>query len=372
MFLDSLKLRGFKSIDAQEGQHISFGEVTVLMGANGSGKSNLVSFFKLLNHMAEGRLQQFVGRYGISQLLHYGPKHTRSIYFDLSFKTSEPLHYQVALCHGLPDRIYIDFERLGGLESESSGKSNLISLQVGGGLAESDLKSIDAPQAKALNQWLQGIRVYQFNDTSETARIKDRVRRDDAYHLKGDGANLAAILSLLKNSPQFLPYYERIIRHIRNVVPQFGDFELRPLPDNQEFVRLQWRDSSGSDYLFGSDQISDGSLRFMALATLLLQPKELMPSMIVLDEPELGLHPMALVELSQMIRIASTNAQVIIATQSPRLVDEFKANEIVVVEWNATTKGTQFKRLDEKALAQWLKDYSLSELWEKNVLGGQP
>jgi len=181
---------------------------------------------------------------------------------------------------------------------------------------------------------------------------------------------LAAFLKVLKE--HHFHYYDRIVRHIRRVMPQFGNFMLEVLPGNENYVRLNWVDSSLSDYLFGPDQISDGSLRFMALTTLLLQPPMLMPKFIVLDEPELGLHPAAIAELAAMIQAAAKNTQILVATQSTRLVDEFSANDLIVVERDESRKSSIFRKLNEDELMKWLERYSLSELWEKNVLGGQP
>lgn len=159
---------------------------------------------------------------------------------------------------------------------------------------------------------------------------------------------------------------------MQRVMPQFQDFDFNPVPGNENYVRLNWKDSPGNDYLFDPHQISDGSLRFMALATLLLQPPSLLPKFIVLDEPELGLHPAAIAELSGIVRAASQNAQVLMATQSTRLVDEFGPENIVVVERNPDKQNSIFKKLGPQQLEDWLKRYSLSELWEKSVLGGQP
>ncbi len=194
---------------------------------------------------------------------------------------------------------------------------------------------------------------------------------EDCRYLRSDAGNLAAFLKAMRENPERKKYYDRIIRHIQKIMPQFSDFELENLNINDKYIMLNWYDNT-SDYLFGPHQISDGSLRFMALTALLLQPPEMLPGVIVLDEPELGLHPAALAELAAMIRMASANCQVIIATQSTRLVDEFELDQIVVVERDEENHCSQFKRLDEVKLKDWITRYSMSELWEKNVLGGQP
>lgn len=132
---------------------------------------------------------------------------------------------------------------------------------------------------------------------------------------------------------------------------------------------LNWREK-GRDYLFGPHQISDGTLRVIALATLLLQPEDMLPDVIVIDEPELGLHPYAIGVLAALFRKASHHCQLIISTQSAELLDYFDADEVIVV--NRKGESSEYRRLTTAELDTWLEDYSLSELWEKNVLGGGP
>ncbi len=158
---------------------------------------------------------------------------------------------------------------------------------------------------------------------------------------------------------------------IRLVFPFFGDFVLKPSPSNEKYILLNWEEKGRPDYLFGPHQLSDGTLRFMALTALFLQPTEKMPSVIVLDEPELGLHPYAISVFAGLVKSVATNTQVILATQSTRLVDEFEPDQIVVLELDEKS-GTQCKRLETEKLSEWLEDYSLSELWEKNIFGGRP
>jgi predicted ATPase len=370
MKLTEIFIQGYKSIDGVAGQTIPLGDVTVLLGANGTGKSNLVSFFKMLNFMTTSALQQYVGKQGVSRLLFYGPSKTESISFTLRFESDEASDtYEVELAYGLPDRLFISKEKVTYLKKGTHRAKEYV---LKTGLSEYGLGRDQNMTSKILHGLLAGIRAYQFHDTSDTAKIKDRGYVDDAAYLRSDAGNLAAFLKMLKENPKYLPYYERIIRHIRRVMPQFGDFSLTPIPGNENFVRLNWTDSSGDAYLFDPYQLSDGSLRFMALATLLLQPPELLPSFIVLDEPELGLHPVAIGELAGIIQGTARNTQVLLATQSTRLVDEFLPGNVVIVERNIEKSCSEFKKLDADRLREWLERYSLSELWGKNVLGGQP
>ncbi len=373
LMLKKIALGGYKSI-RPDGQHVKFGDISVLLGANGSGKSNLVSFFRMLNYITSKGLQTYIGKQGSADaLLYYGAKSTDNIEFSITLEQIEgdgrrSTCYKVKLAHGMPDRLFFAEEKV---SFQKPGKAEPQEYVIEGGNGEAGLPNDQKATSKVLFNALSGIRAYHFHDTSDTAKIKANGFIDDCRYLRSDAGNLAAFLRAMKNNPAQQRYYERITRHIRKVMPQFKAFDLETLPGNDNYVRLNWHDNL-SEYLFGAHQISDGSLRFMALTALLLQPSNMLPSVIVLDEPELGLHPAAIAELAGMIRTASTHCQVVVATQSTRLVDEFHASNLVVVERDENNHCSVFKRLDETALADWLSRYSLSELWEKNVLGGRP
>lgn len=371
--LRRLEIDGFKSIPAA-GQSIEFGDVTILLGANGSGKSNLVSFFRMLNFLTTGGLQEFIGRQGgADAILHYGAKHTDKLEFTVHWEHSRgqdsaTTTYGAKLVHGMPDRLFFAAERV---TYHKAGADRPQELFLDAGAAETALKTETNKTAKVVHRMMSDIRAYQFHDTSDSAKIKANGYIDDCRYLRDDAGNLAAFLRQLRETADWRKHYERIVHHIQRIMPQFHDFSLQPLANNADYLRLNWHDRS-NEMLFGPHQISDGSLRFMALTALLLQPVERLPGVIVVDEPELGLHPAALADLAGMIRMAARHAQIILATQSTRLVDEFHADEVVVVERDEATHGSVFRRLRERELGEWLARYSLSELWEKNVLGGLP
>ena len=124
----------------------------------------------------------------------------------------------------------------------------------------------------------------------------------------------------------------------------------------------------GNDLYFDANDLSDGTIRFICLTTLLLQPNP--PTMILIDKPELGLHPFALNLLASLFRIASKKTQIIASTQSSTFADFFEAKDIMVVD--RVDNATTIKRIDDKQLQEWLKDYSIGELLQKNLLGGNP
>lgn len=367
--LKHIELKGFKSIDA-EGQAIELGPITVLLGANGAGKSNLVSFFRLLNYMARGGLQQYVAGQGFADaLLYMGAKVTTEVSARLRFENLQAENeYAFILNRDATGRLFLKDETI---ISRVAGSNTPQICNIGGGVRESQLTECREKVCQAVFSLLSQCRVFQFHDTSATAKIRSEGYVDDARFLKSDGANLAAFLRQLCRKDSGKRYYDRIVRHIQLMVPQFLDFDLEPLSENDRYVRLNWREKR-SDYLLGPHQLSDGSLRFMALTTLFMQPPNLRPKLIIVDEPELGLHPAAISALAGMVKAAASTTQIILATQSSCLVDQFSADHVLIVERDERQRGSLFRRLSEQHLVEWLERYSLSELWEKNVLGGRP
>lgn len=377
--LNSIELKGFKSID-NDGQTIPINDgVTVMIGANGSGKSNIVSFFQMLNNAMTDSLQVYIAKNGDADtFLHYGSKETESLAAKLHFKDGEK------------EDIY-SFKLSAAAGGASSGKKlifteeSLLFHKKGNpkpfthtyepGSKETQLtEPQNGPHkdvAKVLRRILSNCRYYQFHDTTLESKIRNSCYINDYKTLKSNGGNLAAFLYNLKEDENVRWYYDRIILYIRLVLRQFGDFDLKPLLEDKRKITLDWREV-GNDTVFGVHQFSDGTLRFIALAALLMQPPETLPSVIVIDEPELGLHPRAITVLASMIRQASQYAQVIVATQSPQLLDEFDEDNIVVVERDRWKHSTTVKKLDKNRLKAWRERYTLSELWDKNVLGGRP
>ena len=367
--LKKVTISGFKSISSNKPLTIELGNINVLLGANGSGKSNIISFFKMLNFMMSGGFQLFVEKAGTSQVfLNYGSKHTSIIKGEMCFESDTDIdQYKFELTNATPDRLIIKSEEV------------LFGKKVGGRIPqiiplESDFKE-SALTHRTTNKTIPIIRkilteckVYQFHDSSTESPVRQSSRVEFSDYLQAEGNNLASfIYSLKKNYPN---NYERIVSYIRQIVPQFNDFYLEP--NERGYVMLKWTDNSPNDYILLPEQFSDGTIRFIALATLLLQPQKTMPNVIIIDEPELGLHPFAITQLAEMIKEASINTQVIIATQSPGLVDEFDANQITIIERDEESGSTVANKLNEKELVDWLENYSLSELWDKNVLGGRP
>lgn len=362
--LKNISLKGFKSFSTERGLTLPLGDVTVLLGANGSGKSNLIAFFQLLAAMLEENLQNYIARWGTAELfLYYGVKKTKKIGIELGLEQGEEeLLYTCHLAYAVPDNLIIEGEAL------ESTPPAVFAFDTRSVKETVFWKTDTRDNLKEIYDFLHGFKVFQFQDTSiESAlRLPSNIYQTD--YLQSNGGNMAAYLYYLKN--EYREYYGRIVGYIREIMPQFGDFYLLPSPAG--YIMLKWRDNSGNDYVMLPQQLSDGVLRFMALATLLLQPPAKLPSLVLLDEPELGLHPSAIIQLAEMIKEASRHTQIILATQSPQLADEFEVADIAVVERDNDLQCTTIHKLDEERLKDWLKEYTISELWDKNVIGGKP
>ena len=342
----------------------------MLIGANGAGKSNLVSFFRLLNAAMRGELQAHVGQQGAARsLLHNGPKVSGEISASFQFEDeAETNLYACRLIYAAPDNLTFDSETF--RTTPKKGSATPFSEMVAHGASESAVSQPglrDNERLKLFARLIAGIRTYHFHDTSLLAGVRGRWRVNDHRVLYPNGENLAAVLRFLRDA--HADAYGRILETIRLVTPFFGDFILEPPPASPNLVMLNWR-AKGTDYELGPHQLSDGTLRFMALATLLLQRAECLPGMIVVDEPELGLHPYAIKILGSLLQDAANFTQVVVATQSAPLVDLMEPDDVIVADM--VDGATQFERLSREKLKEWLDEYTLSQLWEKNVIGGRP
>lgn len=357
--LSRIVLRGFKSILKCD---LEIKALNVLIGPNGAGKSNFISFFRLIQQMLKGNLQLFVSEQGgPDALLHFGRKKTRKVSAELYF-SDNGYGYKFMLQPTRDNRMMFAKENLWGKMQGpwhigAGHFETFVEVEKGG------IAGIYDYTVPAMKSW----QLYHFHDTGDTARVKQRHGINDNLYLRTDASNLAAFLLLLK--AQHPSHYQRILKTIRLVAPFFGDFHLRPLPDNEEQIELEWTEK-GADIPFKSYHLSDGTLRFICLTTVLMQPEALQPETILIDEPELGLHPFAIHLLAGMMRSASKKCQLIVSTQSPNLLNEFEPEDVIVAD---RAEGWSYlHRLDEKSLAIWLKDYSLGNLWQKNILGGRP
>ncbi|MGW0519092.1 AAA family ATPase [Crossiella sp. NPDC003009] len=355
--LRRLEIEGFTSIRSAT---VDLGRLNVLVGANGAGKSNFIRALELLGRIVDEDLEYFVGKNGGAAALLNSSRDVAAVRLQLD---AAPHGYAAVLEPAGEDYFVFDSETL--VSGDWTG-------QLGRGGRETKIHQVASrsPGFKVLEdivELLRGCRVFHFHDAGVSAPPKRTTSTADNLTLRQDAGNLAAVLIALRDDhhPGYAAAYDQIVNVIRLVAPFFRDFALEP--NQEERVLLRWR-QLGSDEVFSAGQMSDGTLRFVCLATLLLHPR--LPAMVVLDEPELGLHPFAIVQLADLLRAASTRSQVLIATQSVTLMNQFTVDDLIVVE--RAEGASRFHRPDPEALRIWLDECSLGEIWEMNLIGGRP
>lgn len=352
MAISSLELNNYKSIVSC---NLDFQNLNIIIGANGAGKSCLLSFFELMRAFTfnqEGYLRTHVTRNGgPDAFLRYGRKCTQSLSAALTIADT-PYRFSFELTKDdeffFVEEMILDF------------KTNEWHHQSGRQESMLSNRPVFVPEAfvNEISQW----RVYHINDTGSTSPIIKKQLIADNRYLRNDGSNITSFLYMLKE--RYPKNYRHIVKTVQRIVPFFSDFTFRQVGD---LVELLWIEKA-SDIPLKVHLLSDGVLRFICLATLLLQPKDLMPQTIFIDEPELGLHPFALNVLAGLIRSVSADRQLIVATQSPEFLNAFTAEAIVVADRN--NGQTTLKRLNSSELKLWLEKYTLSELWQMNYLEG--
>ncbi len=364
--LKSFTIKGYKSI--KEIINFEPRPLNILIGSNGSGKSNFISFFKFLSWMlnSDGKLQEHVAYLGgANDILHDGVDTTKSIDANLEVETQNGLNeYKFSLMFAKPDKLVFKEEkyRFSSLIKSFKGKSNWSNCGVGH--TEAKLPESQNPPSTTILNMLRKLVVYQFHNTSDTAPMRLKWSASDCRWLKQNGENLGSFLYRIQKDEK--AYYNRIIKYIRLVLPFFDDFDLY-----EEFgqILLRWKEK-GTSKSFNAGQASDGMLRTIALISLLGQNPKDLPAVLFLDEPELGLHPSAIDAVSGLIKAASSYCQVFAATQSISLVNNFELDDLVVIERKG--RSSKYHRPDSENLRAYLEEFSTGQIWEKNIICGRP
>jgi len=361
--VDHITVRGFRSLSCVE--KLDLGPINVLIGANGSGKSNLIQAFSLLREIEQGRLEEYTKRSGgAGRILHFGAKTTSQIEFEISFAEGAN-GYRITLVPSGSDGLYPLHEQAWFWDRKNHEDPFVDRFQSQG--SEAGISADPKRTGSHVKKWMSSFRVYHFDDTGPTSPMKRTADLADNQFLRSDGSNLAAYLYFLRQKhPES---YQLVVSTVQQVAPFFGQFELAPSRLNPDKIRLEWTHTT-SDMYFDASAFSDGTLRYICLATLFLQPARLRPSLILVDEPELGLHPYAITMLASLIRRASSETKILVSTQSPFFLDQFEPTDVLVA--SRSDGASSFERLSGDGLGEWLDEYSLGQLWEKNELGGRP
>ena len=357
--ITKISIAGYKSIKSLT---IDLEPVNILLGGNGVGKSNFISLFSLVRNIYNKNFQNYIHQKGgPDSILHFGRKNTQEISLEIEFKTEgEKNRFMLDLAVG-QNSMYIRSVR-----TAYRSQTSWYEREFESSINESQFADINVSQAFYVNKRLMEFDVYHFHDTSDSSPMKMPGVIHDNLRLKRDGSNLAAFLYFLQE--RWPKNFKRIELTIKSIAPFFERFDLKPNRLNEQTIQLEWKEKGFPETYFNAYHLSDGTLRFICLATLLMQPFP--PQTIIIDEPELGLHPVAINKLASLVRKVSQTTQVILSTQSINLIDQFDPENIIVTDRQGS--GSVFNRLDRKALEIWLDEYTLGDLWGQNKIGAQP
>ena len=363
--IENVIIKNFKSIRDLK---LPLTNLNVLIGSNGVGKSNFISFFEMAKAIFEQRFGSYtLEKGGINNLLYRGRKISKEIYGLMDFKNTNAFFFTLKPAQS--NKGYIDntgdfFNKCGESTKDYLGQWHRTFWDSA--VEESNLMGKMYGRAYYLNSYLRSFTVYHFHDTSSSSPMRGQCEINDNSFLRDNGSNLAAYLYMLKQTDE--KAFRLIEGTIHSIAPYFKRFNLRPDPVTPSKIALEWEEVNSDMYLNGYS-FSDGTIRFIALATLLLQSK--LPEVIIIDEPELGLHPAAINKLAALIKRASKSSQIILSTQSTNLVNCFEPENIIVVD--REDEQTVFKRLNPADLSVWMDEYnySISDMWETNLIGGQ-
>lgn len=360
--LEKLTVKNFKSIREQT---LELGLLNVFIGGNGVGKSNLIEVFRFLREIVNLNLAGYTATKGFADsLLYFGRKRSPTMSFRLEFGEGDTSNAYFIELQGTDEGSLVIKEENAFYHERKNYPAPYVK-PISSFSKESKLKTVNHICAREVIQDLDSYRVYHFHDTSDTADVKGPSDVDDNRIFKPQAENLAAFLYWMQQKQP--DHFKNIQDTLRQIAPFFEEFRLAPSKLDESKIKLEWKEK-GSEAYFNASSLSDGTLRFLCLATLLLQPQ--LPAVVLLDEPELGLHPAAVTLLADLLASAATKTQVIVATQSVTLVNQFNQDAV----WTVDRKDNQsvFTHLEGEDMTAWLDGYALGELWEKNVLGARP
>ncbi|MCQ2256418.1 MAG: AAA family ATPase [Bacteroidaceae bacterium] len=351
--INKIKIRGYKSI---KDQTVEMKNLNVLIGSNGIGKTNFVSVFDLLKSLYRGNLQEFVLKNrGANKLLYMGAKNTDMIVLEVEVDDEGKKRVYEDELLFVQDSLVVNYSGITFWQEH-----NVLSIST-----ESKKELPNQYMDEGMHYFGDDLQAFHFHDTTMTSKMKMSQSVSDNRCLRSDGSNIAAYLYFLqKVHPK---HFARIEAMVRSVSPFFEGFALQPNRLNTDIISLEWKQKGCEDY-FDAYQLSDGTLRFICLVTLLMQPEP--PAIIIIDEPEIGLHPQAINRLASIIKRTALKSQIVICTQSNYLVDNFAPEDVLVAD--RQNNATTFRRLGSEELNAWLEEYSLGEIWEMNIIGGQP
>jgi len=363
--------------------------LTVLIGANGTGKTSVLDVFSLLASSAQGSLSKAISDLsGLSAVITYDRERDLSLGISISVPDHEPLDYRLRLTLQGAGYVIAEENLSQQPDSDTPGLAPVEYIVSEG----SEVEFRDpSPRVQVFSPWhrtsletslfqvprtirevedfrgkLASCTYYHLMDVNERSpvRLPQVLQPAASSSLPGrDGENLVSCLYNLREMDR--DRFESIADSLRAAFPTFERLDFPPVAAGM--LAMTWREKNFSRPLY-MHQLSEGMLRFLWLTTLLASPG--LTALTLLDEPEVSLHPELLSLLAGLLREAANRTQLIVATHSDRLVRFLKPAEVVVID--STEDGmAQLTWADQLDLGEWLAEYTLDEVWRMGRMGGR-
>ncbi len=360
--ITQLQIESFKSFKKLE---LEMRPLNVLIGPNAGGKTNFLDFFRFLREAFTDKLSEAVARRGGIRNLLYGEDkenlkfhitcHISDLTVCLQAEIAGPLTVEPRV---IQEKIYIPEHPPKVLLEKKEGKSPRFSLFQ---FPPPDNRSV------AIYRLIGETTHYAQFNTEPISAIRSPQTARGRTALAENGSNLTSVLQYLANKLEYRPTWVRIKEILSIAYPNFEDIYF-PAEGGDGNLVLRWKERTFEKRDFSANFLSDGTLHFLCLLAILLNPAP--PPLICIDEPELGLHPALIRIIAELLKDAATRTQLVVATHSPELVSHLEPEDILIVE---NIKGaTEMRRLSSDELKTWLKEYTLAELWLARDLGGNP
>jgi predicted ATPase len=354
-YIRTLRLSGWRSIVDET---IELGPLNVVVGGNGSGKSNLLSVFRVLNAMIGGRLQSlFAADRAVDDAtddwIHHGVNRAKAIAVSLVLQTRTGVStYGAAWERAGDGRMPFVDERIGFMRD---GREEPYQRLLGDGHLETQLSDVSNRgdhTARVIHNFLARSRFYSFSDLSADSLVRRPCPVQQNRFLAPNGQNAAAVL--WRYQREHPDVFERIEAVVRQAFPEIQSILPRLSPDGK-LVSIDWK-RRGTGNRFSLHTVSNGAILFLLMAMLTCQPSAELPLIMAIEEPELGLSPRGIDQLAELMRQASQECQILVTTHSPYLVDACDTEHVIVA--SQQNHQSQFRRLSDTALEAWLDEYT--------------
>lgn len=353
--------------------------LSVIIGANGSGKTSVLDVLSLLASSADGKLSSSLSELsGLASLLTHDRADELRLRISMEVASGPALRYSLFLrAQGLAYVIREEslLDPLAELTHiiATEGKVRYHDPQKGDGIDPSwphnNLETALAqapkmfPEPEEFRRRLASSTFYHVLNVDPRSSVRLPQSLVPASLPGRNGEDLVSCLFYLRETDR--SRFEVIEDSLRAAFPGFERLDFPPVAAGT--LSLAWRDRAFSKPLY-AHQLSGGTLRFLWLTTLLQSPG--LTALTLLDEPEVSLHPELMSHLADQLREASRRTQIVVATQSDTLIRFLEPSEVVVAD--VTDDGmTTLTRADQLDLGEWLQDYSMDELWRNGRLGAR-